>query len=325
MKIRKFLLFLLLFSAFVSAQHIDYSKPAGFENAVSDKDYKFIVNQSVEEINKYAEVAAVNQGEIQLVSIKDADQTVFYLDNVIKKCLSEERKHWDTVIEDHFKSYFDGLKFHETLDVHNFEAIRDYLSIRIYEESFVKEYSENNWITKNDLEGTTSVLMLDLPTTFTTVTKDVFNLWKKSKTEIFGIAQENVNKNEFFKHTETFETENDTIEIHFIQNEAIGSSAVLDLVKNAPEFIGEFGSVLAVPNKGFVLLSRISPEKPHDFMTFIQVNYDMVTDFYESHPQPVSKDFFWYYKGKFRKIDFQSEGNEIKITLPKELSELVLD
>ena len=304
------------------AQEIDYTIPTGFEKQISQKEYNFILDKAIDVINQYAKVAAVDWGEIQLEALNNNEQPIFYIDNVLKKCIVEDKKSWKKIVKEHFENYFEGLKSHEKLDVHNFEAIRPYLSIRIYEEKFVKDYSEDNWITKTDLPGTTSVLMLSMPTTFTTVTKDVFALWKKSKEEIFAIAQQNVNENQIFKHTEFFEFNGNDIEINILQNENIGSSFVLDLAHTAPEFIGELGSVVAVPNKGFVIMHKISREEPLEFMQFIQANVDFVHASFSQHPQPVSQEFFWYYKGKFTRIHVENGAN-FEILAPLELSQLI--
>lgn len=274
-------------------------------------------------MNELAKVSSIENGEIRLVSLDQGENTIFYIDHVLEKCIDLPKTTWKKIIQTHFESYFAGLEFHKTLDINNFDLIKPYLSIRIYEENFVTDYSDNNWITQKNLEGTTSVLMMDLNTSFTTITRDVFEIWNRSEKELFAIAQQNINQKQKFKHTENFDFRGHNITVNFIQNESLGASMVLDLENNAPEFIGELGTIVAIPNKGFVILSRIMRKNPLEFMLFIQAHIEFVEKAYQQHPQRISPDFFWYYQGKFTQVQINFNKGEIEILAPMELSDLI--
>ena len=86
------------------------------------------------------------------------------------------------------------------------------------------------------------------------------------------------------------------------------------------------GSVVAIPNKGLVDICRISREKPLDFVKFIQLTKPIIEKSFQEHPQPISDQYFWYYKRKFTKIKIlkEADGN-INVISPFGLSELMTE
>jgi len=166
--------------------------------------------------------------------------------------------------------------------------------------------------------------MLDLPGAFTAVQKEMFSLWGKDTAAAFKIAQENVNKQEVEKVTQKFDIDGAKVEISFIGNEDYAASYALDLAHNSPDMVGEWGSAIAIPNKGIVDICKISKDKPVDFVKFIQRLKKRVEQSYHEHEQPISDQFFWYYKGKFTRINVveQPDGN-ISVISPIGLAELM--
>lgn len=317
--------FLFLFTSLsLSAQKIEYSFPEGYENEISKKDYKFLVKESVKAISKYYKIASVKEGEVELE--EGQDFTILNLHNLILRCIEVERENWPALINEHFDGMYQSIESQKQLDVSKFETVSDYLSIRIYPESFVMQNGgADNMIVKTHLEGTLSLLMLDLPSAFTPVQKDVFKLWDKSMEEVFDIAQRNVNKQESVKATESFKVKNSTIEVHFLESEDYGASLGLDLENNAPEFLGEWGAVVAIPNKGIINVCKVSKENPVEFVLFIQKFQVVVEQFYQQHSQPVSTDFFWYYKGEFSKITVLNVNGDLQVISPQGLTQLMVE
>ncbi len=315
---------LLVTSFMLCAQKIDYSFPEGYENEISKKDYKHLVNQSVEAISENYKITSIQKGVVQLE--EGQDYTVVNLHNLIVQCSKLEKNKWAEFIQSHFSSMYESMEKQKQLDPNNFESLVDYISIRIYQEAYITQNGgTDNLVVKRDLEGTLSLLMLDLPSTFTPIQKEMFDLWNKTVDEVFEIGQRNVNKQEFIKATESIDINGQKIAIHFIENEDYGASLALDLATNAPEFVGEWGSVVAIPNKGIVNICKVSRDKPLDFMLFIQSFKPVVEQFHNQHPQPVSTDFYWYYNGAFTKINLVENNGQWNVISPMGLTELMTE
>ncbi|WP_460219339.1 DUF1444 family protein [Psychroserpens sp. MEBiC05023] len=322
---RKILSLLILLTCInVSAQTIDYLFPEGYGNEISKEDYKFLVNESVKVISKNYKIASISEGVIELE--KGQDYSILNLHNLILKCSEVDKKDWSELISSHFSSMHESMEKQKQLDPNKFETLIDYFTIRIYQESFVNQNGgSDNLIVKTHLDGTLSLLMLDLPSAFTPIQKEMFDLWDKTIDEVFEIAQQNVNKQEFTKMTESIDVDGKSIDVNFIENEDYGASIALDLKNNAPEFIGEWGSVIAIPNKGIVNICKVSKDKPLDFILYIQKLKPVVEQFYNQHSQPISTDFYWYYKGKFVKIYITEENGEFNVISPIGLTELMTE
>ena len=52
---------IILTSHNLSAQKIDYSFPEGYENEMSKKDYKYLVNESVKAVSAHYKIASIEQ------------------------------------------------------------------------------------------------------------------------------------------------------------------------------------------------------------------------------------------------------------------------
>jgi hypothetical protein len=323
MRLLTLFILLLAFHPGAFSQQIKYSIPAGFEKEISKTDYKKIVDLSIPFITKRYTIDSASDGGVH-VSAGETRQT-FYLDNLLYKCIGADKSQWKDVVKQHFESLFTSMDEKEKIDLGNFEIAKKYLSIRIYSKQSVDERGGlDKIIIKTDLEGTYTMLMLDLPEAFTSVDKGLFDSWKKDVTEVFKAAQANINSQEIEKVTQNFNTDGGAIEISLLGNENYAASYALDLGNNSPGMVGEWGSVVCMPNKGLVNICKISKSKPVDFVKFIQLTKPLTRKSYEQHPQPISDQYFWYYKGTFTRISVLTDdkGN-IQVISPIGLGELM--
>lgn len=315
------LIFLTLLQMTSFGQKITYDIPDGYETSISKEDYKKIVDIAVPIIAKRYTIDYVKDGSVQLKTGQ-----AFNLHNLIGKCVAvKDKSMWHKVIQEHFDKIFTSIDEQKKIDPENFESIKRYLSIRIYPAQTVNQRGGiTNFVAKTDLEGTYTLLMLDLPGAFTPVQKQVFDLWKKDTLEVFKIAQQNINKQQIEKVTQKFDIDGTSIEISFLGNEDYAASYALDLINNSPDLVGEWGSVVALPNKGLVDICKISKNKPLDFVKFIERTKPLVEKSYQEHEQPISDQYFWYYEGKFTRINvLTGAGGNINVISPFGLTELM--
>ena len=326
MRIISLLIFLTTFQMASFGQKINYNIPNGYEKDISKNDYKQIVDISVPLISKRYSIDFVKNGTIQLKAGQDI-QTL-NLHNLIGKCVTiGDKSQWDIIIQEHFDNMFSSIDEQKKIDPENYETIKKYLSIRIYPKETVNQRGGTaSLVVKTDIEGTFTLLMLDLPGAFTTVQKQIFDLWKKDTSEVFIIAQQNINKQQIEKVTQKFDIDGTNVEITFLGNEDYAASYALDLINNSPELVGEWGSVVALPNKGLVNICKISEDKPLDFVKFIQRTKPLIEKSYNEHPQQISNQYFWYYKGKFTRINVltDAKGN-INVISPSGLTALMTE
>jgi len=319
-------LFLIFFQMTSFGQKILYDIPDGFEKDISKVDYKKIVDISVQIVAERYAIDIVKDGTIHLS--KGQEMQAFNLDNLILKCVAvTDKSKWNDVIHLHFRNMYSTIDAQKEIDAANYETIKKYLSVRIYPSVFINERGGvSSFIVRSDLEGTYTLLMLDLPNAFTPVQKEIFDLWKKDPAEVFKIAISNIGIQQIEKVTKTVTYDKTNIEISFLGNEDYAASYALDLSNNSPELVGEWGSVLAIPNKGLVNVCKISKQRLVDFVKFIQMTKPLIEKSYLEHQQPISDQFFWYYKDKFTRIDVRVDKNgNVNVISPFGLTELMTE
>lgn len=320
------ILLLAMLPLFAIGQKISYDIPEGYESDISKEDYKMLVDIATPIVAKRYKIDKVKDGAILLKNGQDIE--VLNLHNLIGKCVAvNDKSKWGEIILEHFDMLFSSMDEKKSIDPENFETVKKYLSLRIYPaETVMQRGGVKNLVSKVDLEGTYTILMLDLPGAFSTIQKAVFELWKKNTEEVFKIAQANINKQEIEKVTQQFEMDGTMVEISLLGNEDYAASYALDLINNSPEMIGEWGSVVAVPNKGLVNICKISRDKPLDFVKFIQLTKSLNDKSYNEHPQPITNEYFWYYKGKFTKMVVTEEENgSVNVISPMGLTTLMTE
>jgi len=285
------------------AQQISYDIPKGYRSLISKADYHLLVDSAVATVARRYPVASVHEGTIALQAGQPG-VTAFNLHNLLAKCAAEpDKAQWPGLIRHHFTSLFSSFDEQRKLDPRSFESVRPYLSLRLYPEaSLAQRGGAANLLTRTDLAGTATVLMLDLPGAFTAVPKSMFAEWHQEPAAVFALAQANVNKHEVLKSTKPLEAGGVKLTVHFLAEENYAASYALDLATNAPEFVGEWGSVVAIPNKGLASICQVSRAQPLDFVQYIQGTKAVIERFYQAHEQPVSPAFYWYYQGKFTRI-----------------------
>jgi hypothetical protein len=319
-----FLIFTLIASVgSANAQYIDYNVPSGYNKIIKKNEYRKIVDITLPIVTKRFDIENLKDGVIYLKASQELQ--VIGLAELISKCNEAAPDKWEEIINGYFSGLFSAMDAKKNLDINKFETVRNYLSIRIYPKDIVEQRGgTENLVVRTDLEGTYTLLMLDLQSAFTPVQQSVFGGWKMDIDEVFKQAQANVNKKEMIKEVRELKAGKTMVEAIFIENEDYAASYALDLMNNSPGYVGEWGAVVAMPNKGIVNICKITKEKPLDFVPYIQLFKKPVAEFYDNHLQPVSDQFYWYYKGRFTLISVteDTKGN-INIVPPMNLTVLI--
>jgi hypothetical protein len=319
-----FLLTIFLFTYRSPGQRIDYAIPKEYEKQIDKKDYRKIVDAAVAVIAQRYQIDFVRKGTIQLKG--GQDMQAFNLDNLILKCAgTPDKSQWESVVKEHFQNLFAAVDEQKKINPADFESIRKYLTLRIYAQEYLTQRGGTaGFVVRNDLQGTSTMLMLDLPGAFVPVEKAVFDGWQKTQSEVFGIAQSNVNGQKIGKVTRTFPVNPGEIEITFLGNEDYAASYALDLAGNAPELVREWGAVVIMPNKRLVNICKVSPVRPLNFVKFIQYTREAVGRFYAQHAQPISDQYFWYCGGKFTRINVLTDPEgKVNVVAPVALGMLM--
>jgi hypothetical protein len=213
----------------------------------------------------------------------------------------------------------------ENLDPHNYESMKNFLSLRLYPQEMIDAHGgTDSLVTRTDLEHTYTVLMFDFPGGFTPVRRTMFEQWKKNIAEVFAAAQTNVDSLKVARVSKNFTLQDSSVVVNMLVEKDYAASYALDIEHNAPDLVGEWGAVIAIPFKGLVAVSKIDKGDHLDWTRFIRLTQPFIEKSYQEQPQPVSDQYFWYYRGKFTRIGTYVENGTYHVVPPDGLAQLLV-
>jgi peroxiredoxin len=217
------------------------------------------------------------------------------------------------------------VRAQEKPDPTNYETIKRSLSLRIYPKELVDAHGgADPLVTRVDLEQTYTVLMFDFPGGFTPVTSGMFREWHKNVAEVFQAAQANVDSANVARVSKSFALQDSAVEVNMLVEKDYAASYALDLGHNAPDLVGEWGCVVAMPFKGLVAVYKIDKGDRLSWTRFIRLTQPFIEKSYQEEPQPISDQYFWYYRGKFTRIGTYVENGVYHVAPPQGLAELLV-
>lgn len=319
---RTFILWLfLLIHTTLFAQKISYAIPSDYQNEISKKDYKKILNLSIKKLSERFKIIAVDTGYIW-VQIEE-QQSAFTIHNVLFKCSQESSKMWPAVVDAHFQAFFTSMDAQTKLDLLNFESIKDRIRLRVYPANYTPFLNggQEGFATATVLENFYVAAVIDLPETIRLVESKLCAEWGKTVTEVLELGYQNTNKIEPYIETVLL---GDSLEATFFEEGDYAASFALRIWETHPEIVGKYGTVIAIPNKG--IFSTYKMEDPVSFVNFIKTTYEVTQKMHHDHTHPISTAFYWLYKGEFKEIPitFDADGLLNVISTPQ-MSTVLLD
>lgn len=291
------------------AQSVEYDIPETYNGKITKREYRQLVDAALTRIGQRYKVESVKGGAVKLAPGYE-HASMFYLDNLVGLCLDEtDRSAWPAVIDEYYGKLFGSMDAAAAIDMNNYATLREFLSIRIYNKELFN-MSDSAMVTREQLQGTRSTLMLDVLDAFRTVPRDAFDAWGIALDSVFSDAQRNVDRQPVEVVTENTEVQpGDSMEVTFVMNDDYGASYLLGLRKSHPEVFGAQGVVLAVPHKGVAILCKADKSEPLAHVQFIRAFHGAVQTEFKEHPQPVSDLFYWWYEGNFHPFSVRLDAD----------------
>ena len=218
------------------------------------------------------------------------------------------------------KGYTPEEMFGQEEAVHNiiedFDKASKYLAVRIYNQDFMGSFKQEELVHRKDLEGTVTVLVLDLPDSVESILNTNIEKWNKQPNELFLIAFDNL-KEKFKREVERMDTNFMKLsgEDIFITSDAL-------FFERNKECIGKFGSIFCLPNRDLLVSVPINTDLD------VEVGLQFMIPFAEntfdtSEDLAITSHIFWHYEGKNELIYTYYGFNRLKYVLPADLADMV--
>jgi hypothetical protein len=197
----------------------------------------------------------------------------------------------------------------------NFDEAEKYLAFRIHHQDFVNSFKEGDIIFRKDLEGTVTVLVLDLPDSVEVLMHTGITKWNKSPEELFVIAIKNLKEKYTSRDVERLENKllNITGEDIFITSETL-------YFERNKECIGNFGAIFCLPNKETLRAFALNSDL--DIEVGLQMMIPFAEETFDRSEDKITRNIFWHFEGKNELIYTYYGLNRLKYILPADLADM---
>lgn len=178
------------------------------------------------------------------------------LENLAQVCAQAPDDDWPEIVRGHFARLFESQA--ETAE---WEAKRgdfawavERLRLRLYPTDVT---GAELLVTRRDLDGLLSALVVDLPSVMTSVSADVLAQWGKPRDEVLAAALERTLRSEAVQFEQVNLPTTPPSRIAVISGEGLCAASHVLRLEAWPELLGRRGTLCAVPNRHHVLAAPV--------------------------------------------------------------------
>jgi hypothetical protein len=244
--------------------------------------------------------------EDMLVILDPSDKQKLSTWNIAQICAQTPDTEWNTIISDHFSNLFKAEA--ETVEYNNkkenFENVKSLLRLQLYPENYLEQVPfQDEIISRTDIQGTLSVLVIDLPSSVQSVKKSDSTVWDLSEQELFSIALENTLTAGSINHSSV---DAGGFYLQALEGENILSAVQVFNLEKFNDCYGEHGSIVSIPTRHFILCYPINDLSVVKAIQTIAISTSGMN---KSGPGSLSPYLYWYKDGVFKKQLYSLENN----------------
>jgi len=241
--------------------------------------------------------------------------------NIAQQCFREKKSQWSRLVGRHFDNIAkagDEQKIF-TQNRADFEKVRELLAVRLYPEELHKGRSDTNaFVYRSDFPGTVSALVIDFPSSVSTVRRDDAMSWGKSDDELFAIGVENVLKKYPAKPI-PYELKGGYKIGAFLGDDVYVTTSVLAIEKY-PAYVGSYGTLFGIPHRQTFMCY---PIENADVISVVNKLCVMIDGMYREGPGSISPHLYWYRDGETIVIPHEMIQGKLHVSPPQKFISLI--
>jgi hypothetical protein len=247
----------------------------------------------------------------------DGKEHQFGLRNLAQKCAAQPASQWAEVVRSHFYQMDAVAEQQANLlsDVAQLNSVKDRLAIQIMNAADVPV---NQSVHREDLPGTVSILIFDLPMSSRWVTPDEARAWGRPLEELFSIAMEN-------------QRAKPRPQANQIQAEPIGSFVAIEgpepttasyalMLSEFNKFRGPRGALVAIPTSRHMFCLPLANRNVARVAQLFVVSTQQL---FREGPASITDRVFWFHDGKFDQVSTEGAGTQLRFAPPEPLREIL--
>ncbi len=230
--------------------------------------------------------------------------------NLAQVCNQGVVEEWAHYVQMHFDAMLRSEKEHAELQsqIGDLAAIRDRIGVRLGP----PDMPLDKLISREDIPGVFSYIVIDLPSSMVSVNSETLARWGISSEQIFDIALANLRKAER-PQCQDFEVGKGLSIIAALGDSFFTASHAL-LLSEYPQFVGPHGSLVSVPHRHALLCY---PIRDLNVVGVLHHLWSITQGMEKEGPGSISPQIYWYFQGNFVPIPCEIKDSSIAVTPPE--------
>lgn len=285
--------------------------PTSYGNLLNFKEYNHLTDLVVNLLTKLYPNAPMDITELGMGTIyidRGEDKLTLNLDNLIRKVAKQEIGGWQRIIELHFTALKDNTPAYTYL-FKDYDYAKQFLKVLIKPDDIMPSDSLELYVYRVDFPSTITFLVLDFEEQLHYINKENAKKWEITTEELFEEAKQNILNEEMTVYEYGFANK---FTVYSINNGDFAASFAIFFSEGTEGCIGKYGSLVAIPAKGTVL---VHPIETNEVLELILLLEPIVTETFNNAPSNISSNYFWYDGKQFHLFPIANN----KIRLPEKL------
>ncbi|MEO5915047.1 MAG: hypothetical protein ABIS50_12505 [Luteolibacter sp.] len=243
------------------------------------------------------------------------------LQNLAQIChQSGEVTLWPGLVSDHFSKLARLLAASGGIEMSpkDFAAASPSLAVKLYPDDCAYGMRNDPPVMRVDLEGTLSVLVLDLADGLRMVNRSMIAGWGKTEAELFELGLQWLQRDAGIEIGD-FELVPGIV-IKLVASDGFYAASRALILERHSGFVGTHGSLIGVPHRHGLIVYPIETRAVVDAMEAL---VPMLGGLYKEGPGSISPDMYWYHDGKFTRLPFRGDGNKLVFDPPADFAALL--
>ncbi len=264
--------------------------------------------------------AAIDDGILTTTSPAGAQPMQLGLLNLAQRChlAGDALGLWRKIVAEHFDKLKASAREQQDLAgvIGDFSRIRPHLALRIWPEEAMTNLM-GKVVSRQDLDGTLTMLAIDMPSGIGSVAIDQIAPWGLSEDELFAIALDNIRRN-FPVQVSNVGSADKPIVLLSADHYYVATHALL--LKDHPQCLGEYGCLMGIPHRHVVLCH---PIRDMSVVQAVQALIPALIGMESEGPGSITSNLYWYHEGQFTNLPFESGQDQMRFMPPDDFVDLL--
>ena len=293
-----------------------YPLPAHLTSLITLAEYNHVLQLTIEQLSLKGTIETIHDdGSLSVLFAGQSGATLFFLDNLLRKCKAANASEWEAIVLNHVKI----LPINSaaiTYIYKDFEFAAPLLKVQVKPKGFAKEVMQD-CVYRQDFPDTYTFLVIDFQDALHYVRSNEAEEWEKPVDQLFDVALANIAREKTDVNAYLLA---ERLPFFTLFHNDFAAAYAIQLGQNIEEAIGPFGAVVSIPAKGVAFVHPIETDTVFDY---IGASHELVQSFYTDEIYTVTDRYYWYYEGQYQLFPYRVEGNKAYLSYPAKLRTLL--